>query len=125
MITVDQPRPEHPRPQFVRERWLSLNGWWDFQLDQGDSGVERGLVEAPLGERILVPFAPESEASGIGDTDFLQAVWYRRTVTVPDGWDGRVLLHFGAVDYDATVWVDGVEAGRHRGGFSSFTVDLG
>ncbi|WP_210506767.1 glycoside hydrolase family 2 protein [Naasia sp. SYSU D00057] len=125
MINDDHPRAEHPRPQFVRSRWLNLNGWWDFQLDQGDSGLERGLVAAPLTERVLVPFAPESEASGIGNPDYLQAVWYRRTVTVPADWDGRVLLHFGAVDYDTTVWVNGVEAGRHRGGFSSFTVDLG
>ncbi|BDZ44568.1 glycoside hydrolase family 2 protein [Naasia aerilata] len=119
------PRPEHPRPQFVRDRWLILNGEWDFEIDQGDSGLQRGLVEAPLSGRILVPFAPESAASGIGDTDYLQAVWYRRTVRVPDDWFGVVLLHFGAVDYDTTVWVDGVEAGRHRGGFSSFTLDLG
>src|SRR4051812_24743159 len=122
MIIADQPRPEHPRPQFVRERWLNLNGEWDFQLDQGDSGRERGLVDAPLTGRILVPFAPESEASGIGDTDYLQAVWYRRTVVVPGGWDGRVLLHFGAVDYDTTVWVDGVETGRHPGGFNPLTL---
>jgi beta-galactosidase/beta-glucuronidase len=119
------PRPEHPRPQFERDDWLNLNGEWDFEVDQGDSGFERGLVEAPLSGRILVPFAPESEASGIGNTDYLQAVWYRRSVEVPATWSGRVLLHFGAVDYDTTVWVDGVEAGRHRGGFSSFTLDLG
>jgi beta-galactosidase/beta-glucuronidase len=125
MDSADHPRPEHPRPQFVRDRWLSLNGWWDFEIDQGDSGLERGLVGRPLTGRILVPFAPESDASGIGNTDYLQAVWYRRTIPVPADWTGRVLLHFGAVDYDATVWVDGVEAGRHRGGFSSFTLDLG
>ncbi|WP_210479357.1 glycoside hydrolase family 2 protein [Naasia sp. SYSU D00948] len=125
MDSPDHPRPEHPRPQFVRDRWLSLNGWWEFQLDQGDSGLERGLAGRELDDRILVPFAPESEASGVGNTDYLQAVWYRRTARVPDDWTGRVLLHFGAVDYDATVWIDGVEAGRHRGGFSSFTLDLG
>src|SRR4051794_22658189 len=119
------PRPEHPRHQFERDDWLNLNGEWDFEIDQGDSGLERGLVDAPLSGRILVPFAPESAASGIGNTDYLQAVWYRRSVEVPATWSGRVLLHFGAVDYDTTVWVDGVEAGRHRGGFSSFTLDLG
>ncbi|MEV7625320.1 glycoside hydrolase family 2 TIM barrel-domain containing protein [Actinoplanes sp. NPDC089786] len=117
------PRPEHPRPQLVRERWLNLNGEWQFEIDRGDSGLERGLLERDLAQTILVPYAPESVASGIGDTDFLHAVWYRRTVEIP--WDAEVLLHFGAVDHDATVWVDGVEVARHRGGFTSFSADLG
>ena len=73
-----------------------------------------------------MPFAPESELSGIGDTDFLPAVWYRREVEIPADWAGRrTLLHFGAVDHDATVWVDGEEVVRHRGGFTPFTADLG
>jgi beta-galactosidase/beta-glucuronidase len=119
------PRPEYPRPQFRRDRWANLNGHWDFEIDRGDSGLERGLVDAPLTRRILVPFAPETALSGIGDTDFLHAVWYRRDVQVPADWAGdRVLLHFGAVDHDATVWVDGVEVGRHRGGFASFSLDI-
>ncbi|WP_147915574.1 glycoside hydrolase family 2 protein [Ruania zhangjianzhongii] len=119
------PRPEYPRPQMVRSEWLNLNGWWDFEVDQGDSGLERGLVEAPLTRSILVPFAPESQASGIGETDFLQAVWYRREIAVPEHWAGqRVLLHFGAVDHDTTVWVGGTEVVRHRGGFSPFTADI-
>ena len=72
-----------------------------------------------------MPFCPESELSGIGDHDFHEAVWYRRELTIPAAWAGRrALLHFQAVDYDATVWVDGVEVGRHRGGFSPFTCDL-
>ncbi|MDD4891418.1 MAG: glycoside hydrolase family 2 TIM barrel-domain containing protein [Phycisphaerae bacterium] len=124
MTTV--PRPEYPRPQFVRPDWLCLNGEWQFEIDAGDSGLERGLVDQPLAERIVVPFCPESALSGIGHTDFMAAVWYRREVDVPAGWAGRrVLLHFQAVDYDATVWVNGVEAARHRGGFTPFTVDLG
>ena len=122
---TDIPRAEYPRPQFQRERWLNLNGQWQFAHDPGDSGLERGLVSSDLPDEITVPFAPESELSGIGNTDFLTAVWYRREVTVPADWAGdRVLLHFQAVDYDATVWVDGVEVGRHRGGFTGFTVDL-
>ncbi|QAY70760.1 glycoside hydrolase family 2 protein [Xylanimonas protaetiae] len=121
----ETPRPEHPRPQLVRDEWVNLNGTWEFELDRGDSGIDRGLLETPYEGRILVPFAPESAASGIGNPDFLSAVWYRRTVRVPQTWAGRdVLLHFGAVDHDATVWVDGREVARHRGGFTSFTADL-
>ncbi|GIL30511.1 glycoside hydrolase family 2 protein [Actinocatenispora comari] len=119
------PRPEHPRPQFVRADWLNLNGNWQFETDRGDSGLERGLVGRELAGEITVPFCPESSLSGVGDTDFLTAVWYRRDVELPADWAGRrTLLHFGAVDHDATVWVDGTEVGRHRGGFTGFTVDL-
>ncbi|MEV0892885.1 sugar-binding domain-containing protein [Promicromonospora sp. NPDC050262] len=123
------PRPEYPRPQMVRDHWLNLNGSWQFEIDPGDSGLERGLVERPLQDEITVPFAPESELSGIENTDFLEAVWYRREITVPAEWsavsdDPHVLLHFGAVDHDATVWVDGTEVVRHRGGFTPFTADL-
>ncbi|NBE93380.1 beta-galactosidase [Nonomuraea sp. KC401] len=119
------PRPEYPRPQMVRQDWLNLNGPWQFEIDAGDSGLERGLRERELSGTITVPFAPESELSGLAHTDFMEAVWYRRTVTIPGAWAGRrSLLHFGAVDHDATVWVNGVEVARHRGGFSPFTADL-
>lgn len=120
------PRAEYPRPQFVRRDWLCLNGVWQFETDQGDSGRERGLCERPLASQITVPFCPESELSGVGETDFLEAVWYRRTVRLPEEWAGRrVLLHFQAVDHDTTVWVNGVEVVRHRGGFTPFSADLG
>ena len=120
------PRPEYPRPQFVRPDWLCLNGEWQFEIDQGDSGKERGLCTAELKDKITVPFCPESPLSGVGNTDFLHAVWYRRTLTLPPEWRGkRVLLHFQAVDYDATVWVNGVELVRHRGGWTGFSCDLG
>ena len=119
------PRPEYPRPQFVRPDWLCLNGEWQFEIDGGDSGLARGLISRPLSDKITVPFCPESELSGIAYTDFMLAVWYRKDVTVPDDWKGRsVLLHFGAVDYDATVWVNGTERMRHRGGFTPFSVLL-
>jgi len=121
----DVPRPEHPRPQLQRPAWLSLNGTWQFEIDQGDSGRERGLLERELSGTITVPFAPETEASGIGNHDFLSAVWYRRTLTVPADWDGlRPILRFEAVDHDATVWADGIEVARHRGGFTPFAADL-
>jgi beta-galactosidase/beta-glucuronidase len=119
------PRPEYPRPQFVREEWLNLNGNWEFEFDPGDSGEERGLLYQSLEERILVPFAPESSLSGIEDVDFHAAVWYRRTIEVPASWGSDcVILNFQAVDHDATVWVNGSEVGRHRGGFSSFSFDI-
>jgi beta-galactosidase/beta-glucuronidase len=124
-MTNSIPRPEYPRPQFVREEWLCLNGEWQFEIDSGDSGLERGLRDRPLTDRITVPFCPESVLSGIGNTDWLNAVWYRREVTIPPGWKGKsVLLHFQAVDYDATVWANGVEVARHRGGFTPITCDL-
>ncbi|MFJ4285483.1 glycoside hydrolase family 2 protein [Paenarthrobacter nicotinovorans] len=119
------PKPEHPRPQLVRDTWLNLNGTWDFEIDAGDSGLERGLTHRGLNSEILVPFAPESALSGVENVDFMEAVWYRRTVAIPQEWAGlKVLLHFGAVDHDATVWVNGVEVARHRGGFTPFTADL-
>ena len=119
------PRPEHPRPQLQRSAWLNLNGTWQFEIDRSDTGRERGLLDAELASTITVPFAPETEASGIGDRDFLEAVWYRRTVTIPADWDGlRPILRFEAVDQDATVWANGVEVARHRGGFTPFAADL-
>lgn len=119
------PRSEYPRPQFVRKEWLCLNGEWQFEIDRGDSGIERGLKDRELKDKIVVPFCPESTLSGIGDTDFLNAVWYRREINIPQEWRGmKVLLHFQAVDYDSTVWVNGVEVMRHRGGFTPFFCDL-
>ena len=122
---TEQPRNEYPRPQFVRDDWLCLNGEWQFEIDQGDSGIDRGLLHRDLNQTIIVPFCPESELSGIGNHDYYNAVWYRRQVTIPADWgDQRILLHFQAVDYDTTVWVNGNEVGRHRGGFSPFSCDL-
>lgn len=120
------PRPEYPRPQFVREDWLCLNGSWGFEIDSGDCGLEGGLLDRELQGQILVPFCPESELSGVGERCFMEAVWYRRTFAIPKRWLGRrLLLHFQAVDHDATVWVDGEEVARHRGGFTPFSADLG
>jgi len=119
------PRPEYPRPQFVRKEWLCLNGTWQFEIDAADTGLERGLLARPLGGEITVPFCPESKLSGVHHTDFMEAVWYRREVSVPSNWEGqRVLLHFQAVDYDCTVWVNGAEVGRHRGGFTPFSMRI-
>lgn len=120
------PRAEYPRPQFVRPDWRCLNGEWEFEFDSGDSGLERGLLTRPLSGRIIVPFCPESTLSGVEDRDFHRAVWYRRVVEIPEQWgDRRTVLRFQAVDHDATVWVDGKEVVRHRGGFTPFSADLG
>lgn len=125
MDTSTDPRPDYPRPQWRRRRWQSLNGMWDFEIDHGDTGLQRGLRSTPYSQQILVPFAPESELSGIANTDFMDAVWYRREITVDPTWAGeRILLHFQAVDHDATVWVNDVEVGRHRGGSTPFAFDI-
>ncbi|HEX2950804.1 MAG TPA: beta galactosidase jelly roll domain-containing protein, partial [Armatimonadota bacterium] len=124
MMTI--PRAEHPRPQFVRAHWLNLNGEWQFTIDHSRSGRDRGYATATAFEqRIVVPFCPESTLSGIHHTDFMAAVWYQRTFTIPTDWtEQRVLVHFGAVDYDAEVWVNGKSVGKHRGGYSSFTLEI-
>ena len=113
----------YPRPQLVRNRWLSLNGAWDFAIDADDHwSLPR---EVDWSSAINVPFAPEAPASGIGDTSFFRACWYRRAITLPDSQpDTRVLLHFGAVDYCASVWVNGQLAGHHRGGYTPFSFDI-
>jgi beta-galactosidase/beta-glucuronidase len=122
---MSQPRAEYPRPQFVRAEWVNLNGEWQFEVDRSDSGLERGVRERDLAQRITVPFAPETQLSGIENVDFLEAVWYRTTVTIPADWSGKdAVLHFQAVDHDATVWVNGVEVVRHRGGFTPFSANL-
>jgi len=129
------PRPEHPRPQFVRDTWMNLNGTWDFLFDFGNSGRDRELWKdenltaamksSPMPTKITVPFCPESRLSGIGYTDWISAVWYRRTFRLePAQTAGRVLLHFGAVDYHAVVWINGKKAGEHKGGYSSFRFDI-
>lgn len=122
------PRPEYPRMQLRRENaWMNLNGVWDFSIDHGKSGLERGLQtsSACYERKITVPFCPESKLSGIGNKDFMESVWYRRAVTFPEAWAGkRILLHFGAVDFRAEVWLDGKIAGVHIGGSSPFTFDI-
>ena len=119
------PRSEYPRPQFVRDKWLCLNGRWQFEIDAGDSGHVRGLIDGELSGEITVPFCPESRLSGVNCQDFMNAVWYRREVDIPADWAGRrVLLHFQAADYDTTCWIAGKEVGRHRGGWTSFSFEI-
>jgi len=120
------PRSEYPRPQLARDEWLCLNGPWRFAVDAGRNGPARGWAESGrLDGRIVVPFAPESRRSGIGSRDFMPCVWYARSFTVPARWRRRrVRLHFGAVDYEATVWLNGRQVGFHRGGFTPFACEI-
>lgn len=120
-------RTEHPKPQFMRDDWTCLNGTWDFAFDPGISGEARGmqLAEAAYTHKIEVPFCPESRLSGIGNIDYMYSVWYRRRIRVTAAQlKGRVLLHFGAVDYRAKVFFNGTLCGTHKGGYSSFTLDV-
>lgn len=117
----------HPRPQMTRPAWVDLCGSWDFAYDDANVGLdERWQDRADAFDRtIVVPFPPESPASGIGDPGYHPYLWYRRTFEVP-GSDrpGRVLLHFGAVDYRAHVWVNGHLVATHEGGHTPFSADI-
>ena len=113
----------YPRPQLRRSSWISLNGPWDFAVDE----EERWSHPRDVGwtARIVVPFSPETEASGIGIASFVPVCWYRRAVDLPEANDGnRLLLHFGAVDYVATVWVQGQRVATHEGGYTPFSCDI-
>ncbi len=121
------PRSELPRPDFARRDWQTLNGRWQFELDDRDEGLRDRWYSGTkqFSREIVVPYTFQSKLSGIGDTGFHDVVWYRRTFQVPAGWTGRrVLLNFGAADYEATVWVNGREAGRHVGGHVGFGFDV-
>ena len=120
------PRPEYPRPQFVRSSWINLNGVWTYSFDFGKSGKQRGLADSQgFEEKITVPFCPESPLSGVNYKDFIDAMWYHREITIPKEWtEERILLHFGAVDYQAEVFIDGESVGKHWGGTSSFQFDI-
>lgn len=120
-------RTEHPKPQFMRENWLNLNGEWDFEMDPGCSGGERRLYAdgARFSRKINVPFCMESKLSGIEYKDFMPSVWYRKTVSITrEQLNGRVIIHFGAVDYKAVLYVNGKECGTHQGGYVSFQFDI-
>jgi hypothetical protein len=125
---VSSVRPEYPRPHFDRSHaWLSLNGEWDFARDPaGTASPERMARAEPerWSERIVVPFAWETEASAV-NAQWLEHGWYRRTLPVPADWAGqRVVLHFGAVHHHAQVWVNGTQVGEHEGGYTPFEFDI-
>ncbi len=122
----------YPRPQLVRPAWADLCGPWSFAFDDDDRGLAECWFRAPAFERtITVPFPFESAASGIGDTGFHRVAWYSRALTAADLQRAghsqrapRLVLHFGAVDYRATVWIDGVQVGQHEGGHTPFSFEV-
>jgi hypothetical protein len=128
LVQLDSNRLDHigrgyPRPQLRREHWYSLNGEWEFAIDA--AGGWRTPADVTWRDRIQVPFSPETLASGVADTGLYRAVWYRRRVEVPIPGPGeRLFLKFGAVDYYANVWVNGMWAGNHRGGYTPFSFDI-
>lgn len=121
-VKPDAPLPEYPRPQLVRPDWASLNGPWQFALGrEGDPAP----VGKDLGDKILVPYPIESALSGVMKPVETGRAWYRRMFSVPAAWrDRRVVLHFGAVDWESTVWVNGKELGTHKGGYDGFEYDI-
>jgi beta-galactosidase/beta-glucuronidase len=124
------PRPEYPRPQFIREdNWLNLNGEWNFAFDDLDIGLkERWYKKGASGKfnkKIVVPFCFQSKLSGIEDNAFHEIMWYRREFEIEREFiDNKVLLHFGAVDYSCRVYLNGEFVGAHEGGYIGFSIDI-
>ncbi len=120
------PRSEHPRPDRKREDWINLNGEWDFEIDNAGCGIYKGFEKREsLDSKITVPFSPESVLSGVGNTDFMNAVWYKRDIEIPREWAGkRVILHIDACDYETTVFVNAKKVGTHKGGYTPFAFDI-
>ena len=126
MSNQNIPRPEYPRPQFVREPWLNLNGEWEFAFDDADVGQAAGWHDGrQLPLRIIVPFAYQTELSTINDKSVHEVVWYARNFEIPSDWHkSDVLLNFGAVDYSSSVWVNGHEVGHNQGGHVPFQFEI-
>ncbi|MBM7406577.1 MULTISPECIES: sugar-binding domain-containing protein [Sphingomonas] len=120
-VTPENAWRSYPRPQRVRDRWLNLNGQWDYAIAK--AGTPR---PAQMQGKILVPFAVESKLSGVQRPVLPDdRIWYRRSFAVPADWAGQhVLLNFGAVDYEAAVWVNGAYVGAHKGGSATFSFDI-
>ncbi|MAS33856.1 MAG: glycoside hydrolase family 2 [Anaerolineaceae bacterium] len=119
-VTPENVHPEYPRPQMVRSDWINLNGLWQYAITDMDASQPDNYD----GD-ILVPFPIESHLSGVQQRVGDQALWYHHTIDLPADWaDQRVLLHFGAVDWETQVWVNGTAVGDHRGGYDAFSFDI-
>ncbi|SHI29197.1 glycoside hydrolase family 2 protein [Wenxinia saemankumensis] len=126
-MTKHELAERHPHPRMARERWIDLSGPWDFRHDDADEGLDAGWGAGEIaGTRpIVVPYPPESEASGIGDPGFHPVLWYRRDFVRPEMAPGeRLVLRFGAVDHAARVWVNGTLVATHEGGHTPFEADV-
>lgn len=120
LVDTNNPLPEYPRPQLVRSNWLNLNGLWQFQPGATNDPVPVGQT---LSGQILVPYPMESAISGV--MQYSEFSWYRRLFTVPAGWAGqRIILHLDAVNWQATVFVNGTQAGVHKGGYDPMSFDI-
>jgi hypothetical protein len=120
LVSTNAPLPEYPRPQLVRTNWLNLNGLWQFQTGATNDPVPVGQT---LSNQILVPYPMESAISGV--MQYSEFSWYRRTFTVPAAWSGKhIILHLDAVDWQATVYVNGLKIGVHKGGYDPISYDL-
>ena len=119
------PRPEFPEPLMQRRRWKNLNGTWQFEVDAGGNGLDCDWQKrSDFSRTILVPYPPESQLSQIHETDFMPGAWYRRSFDLAKRPDGLLRLHFGAVDYHAYVWINGVLIGEHVGGYVPFALEI-
>lgn len=126
-MSASTPRPEYPRPNFERADWINLNGEWEFEFDDERAGDREKWFEAgrSFSKKIQVPFCFQSKLSGINDPGFHDVVWYRRSFTCLGEYSNkRVILHFGAVDYQASVWINGKFVAFHEGGHTPFKADI-
>jgi beta-galactosidase/beta-glucuronidase len=120
-VNPSNPWPEYPRPQLVRKDWINLNGIWEYSILPKDQQA----IPAAMQGSILVPFAVESALSGVGKTVGKDSIlWYKRTITVPNTNNRNLLLHFGAVDWQCTIFLNNKEVGRHQGGYDPFSIDI-
>ncbi len=119
-------RKEHPRPIFYRKDWINLNGQWSCEFSKDIQGFsKRKLNKKKFTKKINVPFCPESKLSGIGHTDFIQEIYYQKTFKIPETWKNKkILLHFGGVDYESTIYINKKKVGFNQGGSTPFSLEI-